>query len=258
MLVLPLRNPLVLARQVLAIQALSSGRLVLGIGVGDYQAEFEALEIPYGQRGKMTDEYLDVVLQALRDGVLQYEGKYIRCERAHFYPRMDVPPVLIGGGIIPGPEAADDRLVEAVLRRIARFGGGWLLDWGDPPLIAAGAERIRHLAHGYGQDGLDVDIGVSTQLFIDDTDAKARKWTERSVRGAAAASSGAQGRCGRRSPDRIFGRSLIGSPATVTGRIQTYAESGVTRFVMTCLAPDLRTFSEMIARFSAEVRPAFQ
>jgi len=78
-LVLPLRNPLVLGRELVTLQALSSNRLVLGVAVGDYPDEFEALQVQYGERGAITNEYLTVLRKVFRGGLVSHEGRYVVC-----------------------------------------------------------------------------------------------------------------------------------------------------------------------------------
>jgi alkanesulfonate monooxygenase SsuD/methylene tetrahydromethanopterin reductase-like flavin-dependent oxidoreductase (luciferase family) len=104
--------------------------------VGDYPDEFEALHVPYQQRGKLTDEYLDILQKIFSDGELSYQGDYISCGAAFFYPRVDPPPIFIGGGVFADPTG--DRLLPAVLRRVARVAHGWMPDWGSPDLFRPG------------------------------------------------------------------------------------------------------------------------
>ncbi|MFJ8624172.1 LLM class flavin-dependent oxidoreductase [Kitasatospora sp. NPDC093550] len=93
-LVLPYRNPLLVARMADTLDRLSDGRFVLGVGVGWARQEFDALGVPFAARGRLTDEYLD----ALR-GSWEERGRAV--------------PVWIGGHS------------EAALRRAARFGDAW-------------------------------------------------------------------------------------------------------------------------------------
>ncbi|MEV5508247.1 LLM class flavin-dependent oxidoreductase [Streptomyces orinoci] len=93
-LVLPYRHPLAVARMAANLQQLSGGRFVLGVGVGWARREYDALGVPFGARGRLTDEYLGVLREALPTG----------------YERI---PVWIGGSSA------------AALRRAAEFGDAW-------------------------------------------------------------------------------------------------------------------------------------
>ena len=94
-LVMPYRHPLLVARMASSLQRLSGGRFVLGVGVGWARQEFDALGVPFGARGRLTDEYLEVAREAWRA-----EGG-------------PAPAVWVGGHST------------AAIRRAVRFGGAW-------------------------------------------------------------------------------------------------------------------------------------
>ncbi|SDK61401.1 LLM class flavin-dependent oxidoreductase [Nonomuraea jiangxiensis] len=96
--VVPYRHPLLLARMAANLNDLSGGRLVLGVGVGWAEREFEALGVPHDQRGRLTDEHLAAMLDAWAD------------ERDY---RSGGVPIWVGGSS------------DAALRRAARFGQAW-------------------------------------------------------------------------------------------------------------------------------------
>ncbi|WP_327281490.1 MULTISPECIES: LLM class flavin-dependent oxidoreductase [unclassified Streptomyces] len=97
-LVLPYRHPLLVARMATNLDQLSGGRFVLGVGVGWARQEFDALGVPFAARGRLTDEYLDVLRSAWRDGA----GN-----------RTTSIPVWVGGSS------------DAAIRRAIRFGDAW-------------------------------------------------------------------------------------------------------------------------------------
>ena len=251
-LVLPLRNPLVLGRQLLTLQALSNNRLLLGVGVGDYPDEFQALNVPYGERGKMVDEYLDVLGRIFRGGKLQYRGVYCRVDTAWFYPRVTPPPLFIGGGVIARSEPEQDRLVPSVLRRVADHGQGWMPDWGSPDLIKEGRATIRRIASQRGDGDPPCSVAFSTALFLRDSDEEAMAMTLRTIQ-AAEAKANVVAKYGTRSLAKYYAKSLIGSPQTVQDKIRRYADAGVELMVMNCLAPNLESYVGMLKRFRAEV-----
>ncbi|MCL5067517.1 MAG: LLM class flavin-dependent oxidoreductase, partial [Thaumarchaeota archaeon] len=85
---LPLRNPLVLGRQLITLQSLSGNRVIAGIAPGDYPSEFRALDVPYSERGKITDEYIDALRLISNGGKVSYHGKYLNFDEAYFYPKI--------------------------------------------------------------------------------------------------------------------------------------------------------------------------
>jgi probable F420-dependent oxidoreductase len=116
-LVLPYRNPVLLAKQIATMDWLSGGRMTLGTGAGHLAREFEILGVPFHERGALTDEYLRAMKELWTADEPTFEGKYVRFERLAFEPRpvqQPHPPLLIGGNSRPA------------MRRAANLGDGWL------------------------------------------------------------------------------------------------------------------------------------
>ena len=130
-LIAPLYEPLVVAHQAATLDALSGGRFVLGVGTGWDRTEFEAVGVPFGERGKRTDAAL-AAMRALWRG---------ESELSLGMPPStpDGPPVWVGG------------TSDAALRRALRFGAAWHGS-GDPGEIAATRARIARLAEGTDRD----------------------------------------------------------------------------------------------------------
>lgn len=129
--ILPLRHPLVWAREVATVDHFSGGRLDFGVGVGWLKEEFDACNVPFAQRGRITDDYLGALRAAWAPGDSTYHGAYVRFENASCRPKplqQPGPPVLIGG---QSP---------AALRRVARFGDGWY-GWNLMPVEVEGVLR---------------------------------------------------------------------------------------------------------------------
>jgi probable F420-dependent oxidoreductase len=101
---LPLRNPLLAARQAVSLDQLSAGRLVLGVGAGWLESEFAAVGVPYRQRGKRTDEAIAMLTSLCADDGAGFLPKPV--QRPH-------PPLWIGGRS------------DAAMRRAARTGDAW-------------------------------------------------------------------------------------------------------------------------------------
>lgn len=277
-LALPLRNPLVLGRQLITLQSLSDNRLTVGVAAGDYPAEFRALGIPYSERGKITDEYLDVLRVITEGGKVSYHGKYLNFDEAHFYPRIvsgtknstilgykDLAienivnkeiPFIIGGGVIASKDPKNDSLVINVLKRVARAGDGWMPDWGDPEIIGRGIRMIKEYSKTYNRS-VDFKFGLSTALYLSDSSEDAIGRTSRTIKGSELESNTVAG-IGNRTPERIYDKSLIGSRPLIVNKIEQYSKSGVELFQMTCLAENLESFLLMIKKFSDEVTSSFE
>jgi probable F420-dependent oxidoreductase len=113
---IPQRNPVYTAKQVADLDLLSGGRAVLGIGIGWLREEFEALSVPFAQRGRRTDEYLQVIKSLWTEETSSFQGDLYRLPACRMYPKplqAPHPPVVVGGE------------TRAAMRRAARHGQGW-------------------------------------------------------------------------------------------------------------------------------------
>src|SRR5689334_20693406 len=115
-LILPQRNPLVLAKELATLDLLSRGRMELGVGVGWLREEFDALGVPFERRGARTDEYVDVLRRVWREPETSYDGEFTRFAPVKSFPKPARPngvPVHIGGH------------TDASARRAGRLGDGY-------------------------------------------------------------------------------------------------------------------------------------
>src|SRR3954453_22933909 len=93
-LIMPLRNPVLLAKELATLQFLSDNRVVLGAGVGWNDAEYEAVGVHKSERGRRTDEMLDIMLPLLEGEVVTYHGGYYSVDEVLIEPRTGVRPAL--------------------------------------------------------------------------------------------------------------------------------------------------------------------
>lgn len=126
-LVLPTRQPVVLAKEIATLQRLSGGRFVFGAGVGWYDPEFQAVGGDRTERGRRTDEVLEATMQLLSEPDVTFEGRHYSFAGATVEPLGAVPPVWVAGGRQLAHEASPEKPVMAptVLRRICRW-NGWI------------------------------------------------------------------------------------------------------------------------------------
>ena len=141
-LVLPLRNAVALAKQLSSMDQLSGGRLVMGMASGWYKREFDAMGIPFEQRGKIMDENLDLIRRLWTEPSVT--GEYVRYKpsKAVMYPKpaQERVPILIGG------------YVDRVLKRAATAGDGWLTYFYTPEGFTKSWMKIRNFAKEAGRD----------------------------------------------------------------------------------------------------------
>jgi probable F420-dependent oxidoreductase len=143
-LVMPTRQPVVLAKEIATLQRLSSGRFVLGAGVGWYDREFEAVGGRRKERGRRTDEVIDATMELLSGRDVTFEGRYYRFEDATVEPLGPVPPVWVAGGRQFAHEASPEKPVMAptVLQRIGRWDGWIARPTATPEQIATDLAEI--------------------------------------------------------------------------------------------------------------------
>src|SRR5215510_4366642 len=99
-IILPQRNPLVLAKELASLDVLSGGRLIFGIGVGYLEPEFRALGAPFADRGAVADEYLAAMRAIWNESKPHYQGRFVSFAnvQAHPHPvQRPHPPVVVGG-----------------------------------------------------------------------------------------------------------------------------------------------------------------
>jgi len=132
-LVLPYRHPVHLAKELASLDLLSEGRLVVGAAAGWLEGEFDALGVPFAERGPRTDEALDV-LRAIWDGdqPVDFDGRFTTLEQMRIVPTPGRRvPIWIGGSSAPA------------LRRAVARGDGWQGSFEKPDATAAIVARLR-------------------------------------------------------------------------------------------------------------------
>ncbi|MGH2601484.1 MAG: TIGR03619 family F420-dependent LLM class oxidoreductase, partial [Dehalococcoidia bacterium] len=99
-IILPQRNPLVLAKELASLDVLSGGRLIFGVGVGYLEPEFRALGIPFADRGPRTLDYIRAMQSIWGDGTREYSGRFVSYSGVQAHPQPTQrphPPIVIGG-----------------------------------------------------------------------------------------------------------------------------------------------------------------
>lgn len=141
-LIVPQRNPLVLAKELATLDCLSGGRLELGLGVGWLKEEFDALGVAWERRGARNDEYI-AAMRALWAGPhAEFHGEFVDFDPATCSPRPvnGSIPVIVGGDS------------DAAIRRAVRIADGYFPGEGDFDRLAALIGRVRRAAEAADRD----------------------------------------------------------------------------------------------------------
>ena len=142
-LVLPFRTPVVVAKELATIDYLSGGRLLPAVGVGvELPGEFDASGVPFKDRGRRTDEAIEIIRRLWLEDEVTFQGEFYRLERVSVLPKpvQTPPPIWIGGKS------------EAAQRRAGRLGDGWIPSFITPREFARGVEGVQRYAREAGRE----------------------------------------------------------------------------------------------------------
>ncbi|MFI7138679.1 TIGR03619 family F420-dependent LLM class oxidoreductase [Streptomyces massasporeus] len=211
-----LRHPLLTAKQYATLDHLSGGRLILGVGAGHVQEEFEALGVDFRQRGPVLDECLDALRAALGpDEFPEHHGKLYDFEGLGQRPRpvQDRIPVWVGGSS------------PAAVRRAALRGDGWLPQ-GDPrDRLPAQIARIRELREEARVQGPFTVGAIVEPLYVGTP-----RW-------------------------EVGRRTLTGGPQELAESLRAYRAMGVHQIQVRFRSRSRSELTDQIAAFGAEVAP---
>ena len=161
---LPLRHPVVVARQLADIATMAPGRLVFGVGVGGEDPhESESCGIDPKTRGRRMDECLEVLRGLLTGKPLDYDGEFFRLDHAHIQPSpTENVPILVGGRS------------DAAVRRAGRFGDGWYGIWVSPARYAQAIAQMHDVARAAGRDDVEWHNALNIWCGVGSTADEAR------------------------------------------------------------------------------------
>jgi probable F420-dependent oxidoreductase len=146
---LPVRSPVLVAKQVTSVAVLTGGRLVLGVGTSPWREDYEVLGVPWARRGQRMDEALAIVRGLAAGGYFEFHGELLDLPPVKISPVPAAPvPVLIGGH------------GEAALRRAASGGDGWLHGGGDPADLPGLLARLAELRREAGTGDRPFEVHV--------------------------------------------------------------------------------------------------
>ena len=150
-LILPQRNPLVLAKELATLDHLSGGKVELGIGVGWLQEEFDALGVPWERRGARTDEYVEVLRTIWSGSHVEFHGEFVDFEPLTCTPRPAQGsniPILVGGD------------TPAAMRRAAKLADGYYPGEADPERLGELIATLRAACEKIDRDPDAVEINA--------------------------------------------------------------------------------------------------
>lgn len=226
------RGPVALAKAAAALDILSGGRLVLGVGPGSSARDYEAVGVPFDERWPRLDEAVRVLRAHLKTGAPVFEGKHYD-SNAPLQPRPnrpDGPPIWIGSW---GSDAG--------LRRVARRGDGWLASAYNttPAQMAQGRDKLLAELAEAGKDPATFPIALATMwTYVTPNPAKAASMLDMLATML------------NREPGAVGQQVLVGPPEDCAAKLRAYAAIGVERVFIWPLAnpnAQLETFMRDVA-----------
>lgn len=219
---LPLRHPTLVAKQMASIDYLSGGRVILGVGVGgEGEKDFESVGVPIAERGLRADDAIRALRSIFGPAPASYDGEFYSFREIEVAPRAAQaggPPIVVAG-MRPG-----------ALRRAGRLGDGWLPYMISPHRYSESLATVREHAVSAGRDAGALEAGVVLFAFVREDGAAAREE--------------ARDHLDRRygmafEPHHIERLCVVGSPEECAVRIQEYVAAGVQHFSFNpCAAGD--------------------
>ena len=235
-LLLPLRHPTVVAKEVASLDIISNGRIILGVGVGgEFPREFVACGVPVKERGKRTDEAIEVMRRLWSESSVNHEGRFFRLEDANMQPKpvqKPGPPIWIAGRS------------EAAIKRAASLGDGYMPYLFSPERYRDSLEKVSALAQQQGRDPAAIEAGMYQFICVADTyeEARQRANQDLSIR--------------YNQPfDRIVDRyCALGTPDQCAERLGQYVEAGVRHLILVPI-PSPRGLDADLETYAREVVP---
>jgi probable F420-dependent oxidoreductase len=220
-MVLPYRHPLHWAKIATTIDQLSTGRLIMGVGVGWMEEEFTAMNAPFKERGAVSDEQLTLLKQLWTEEHITFRGKYYDVDDIAFNPKpYQKPrvPIWVGG---EGKYAQ---------RRAGRYGDAWFPYFVriTPAELAARFDYVRKIAREAGRNPDELALACCLPIELTSDDAKQEE------------------------------DYLKGSIEQISERLRMFQRVGVTHIGLQFMIPHYPERQEQIERFAKEALPAFR
>jgi len=241
-LVLPMRDVVLLARQIATLDQLSHGRLLLGVGIGAYKEEYRAARPKWSNknRGKILEEGLELLNRLFTEDEVTFEGKFYQVDGLDLHPKpLQSPfPILIGGHQKFG------------IDRVIRYGQGWIPGWRPFDELREWIALLLEKAAIAGRDPSSLIVAPQFSCLVGHTQEEAISKYERSGMVSHRVSLAYTGR----DPALAKENNLIGSPQHILEQIERLDSFGVNHLsAISFCVQSVSEFKEQVQFFAEEV-----
>ncbi len=213
-LVLPMREPVIVAKQVATLDQLSGGRVLLGVGIGAYREEFKAArpDVFGKNRGSIFEEQLELIKLLFTGNSVTYEGRFFQTNDLSMYPKpMRQPfPLLVGGHQLQG------------ITRAIKFGQGWIPGWRPFDELKEWIGILRVKAGEAGRDSKSMIVAPQLSCLLGKTQEEAEQHYMNSGMVQHRKSLAYTGR----DPMLAMENNLVGTPETVLEKVEFLDQIG--------------------------------
>ena len=248
-LVLPMRQPVLLAKQLSTLDQLSGGRVMVGAGTGAYREEFVASQphLAKANRGRLMNESIEAIQMLFKERRASYSGEYVSFHDIEMFPK----PVQETLPIYPAGNA------DASIRRAAKYGQGWLPAGLGPQAIALGKEKLQAYAAEEGRGDQELAIAPQVMVCLADSTEEAEETYRRSQLFHHLVTL-QQSTLKDVSTDTYVTNNCIGTPDDVIAKVAEFKAAGAGHLAGIYFAADnVEQLREQMRRFARDVMPAF-
>jgi alkanesulfonate monooxygenase SsuD/methylene tetrahydromethanopterin reductase-like flavin-dependent oxidoreductase (luciferase family) len=252
-LVLPIRHPVLLAKELATLQHLSCGRAVLGVATGWDDGEFRAVAVPRSQRGARTDEALELIRRLLAEEEVSFRGRFHQVDRLTIYPRIPAPPpVWVAGGSLEHADETPDapRIVPAVLRRLLAA-EGWMSrsSGSDSTSVKRDWQEVRAFLAAHDRDPDTLTFAHTQFVHVVETSDRGRALDEQ-----LPAFTRVMG--DHRAPEDLAASYLLGTVEEMQDRVAGLVGAGLQYLILTPVTAEERQLElltkHLVAPFTEE------
>lgn len=229
LIILPYRNPIVVAKMISTLDQLSDGRVIFGVGTGWMKEEFDTLAVPFKERGKRSNEYIEIIKNLWTEENPEFDGEFFSYSDIKFEPKSvqkPHPPILVGGNS------------EKAWQRAVLHGSGWQPTWYSPEKMKEEQEKLKEFASENDKDLDNFFFTVRNRIALKH-EKLSKDYTKE---------------LGENKPAYLFS----GSVDSILADMEKFRSLGIEHILLDPVVDDLDDYSKVMEIISDEIIPAIK